>query len=137
MQWIECGKRGCNPGGEGTLNVKVTGMLVGNFLENPKKYPDFDFKPTQILRVVLGKMASIFQKFSRRPPQKIPKSEFYTLKNTRSIPITLLWKCLPLPPGTAIHAMKEIFNDEETDGVILLDASNAFNNMMPQMHLII
>ena len=25
--------------------------------------------------------------------------------------------------------MKEIFNDEETDGVILVDASNAFNNM--------
>ena len=32
-------------GGEGTLNVEVIGMLVGIFLENPKKYPDFDFKP--------------------------------------------------------------------------------------------
>ena len=58
--------------GGGTLNVAVTGMLVGNFLENPKKYPDFDFKPLQntqiaILRAVLGKMASIFQKLSRRP----------------------------------------------------------------------
>ena len=29
----------------------------------------------------------------------------------------------------AIHAIKEIFNDEETDGVILVDASNDFNNM--------
>ena len=29
----------------GTLNVEVIGMFVGNFLENPKKYPDFDFKP--------------------------------------------------------------------------------------------
>ena len=61
-----------SPGG-GTLNVEVIGMLVGNFLENPKKYGNFDFKPlknTQIailravLRVVLGKMASIFQRFS-------------------------------------------------------------------------
>ena len=61
----------------GTLNVEVIGMLVRNlFLENPKKYPDFDFKPlknTQIailravLRAVFGKMTSIFQKFSRRP----------------------------------------------------------------------
>ena len=32
------------PGG-GTLNVEVIGMLVGNFLGNPKKYSDFDFKP--------------------------------------------------------------------------------------------
>ena len=60
----------------GTLNVEVIGMLVGIFLENPKKYPDFDFKSlknTQIaifrvvLKAVLGRMASIFQKFSRRP----------------------------------------------------------------------
>ena len=31
--------------------------------------------------------------------------------------------------GAAIHAMKEIFYDKEIDGVILVDASNAFNNM--------
>ena len=51
-------------------------MLVGNFLENAKKYSDFDFKPLKItqiaifravFRAVLGKMASIFQTFSRRP----------------------------------------------------------------------
>ena len=35
-----------NPGG--TLNVEVIGILVGNFLENPKKYPDFDFKLLKI-----------------------------------------------------------------------------------------
>ena len=45
----------------------------------------------------MGKIASIFLKFSRRP-KKIPKSEFYNLKNTTSIPITLLWKCPPPPP---------------------------------------
>ena len=65
-------QEGLNPGGGGTLNVEVIGMLVRIFSENPKKYPDFDFKPLKntqiaIFRVVLGKMASIFQKFSRRP----------------------------------------------------------------------
>ena len=84
-------------GGGGTLNVEVIGMLVENFLENPKKYPEFDFKPLKntqiiILRAVLGKMASIFQQKSSRRPYKISKSEFYTLKNMTSIPITLLWK---------------------------------------------
>ena len=48
-------------------------------MENHTKYPDFAFKPlkkTQIsilravLRAILGKMASIFQEFSRRPPKK-------------------------------------------------------------------
>jgi len=29
----------------------------------------------------------------------------------------------------AIHAMSEIFNEEETDGIVLIDASNAFNLM--------
>ena len=61
----------------GTLNVEVIGMLVGIFfLENPEKYPDFDFKTLKntqiaifraILRAVLGQMASIFLKYSRRP----------------------------------------------------------------------
>ena len=45
-------------------------------MENPKKYPDFDFKLLKnteiailraVLRAILGKMASIFQKFSKRP----------------------------------------------------------------------
>ena len=51
----------------GTLNVEVIGMLVGNFLENPKKYPDFDFNPLKntqiaILRAVLGELAWPFSK---------------------------------------------------------------------------
>ena len=28
----------------------------------------------------------------------------------------------------AMHSMKEIFDDEQTDAVILVDASNAFNS---------
>ena len=39
-------KRGKVPPG-GTLNVEMIGVLVGN-LENPKKYPDLDFKPLKI-----------------------------------------------------------------------------------------
>ena len=37
----------------GALNVEVTGMLVGNFLENPKKYPDFDFKPLKNTQIAI------------------------------------------------------------------------------------
>ena len=43
-------------GGGGTLNVEMMCMLVGNFFENSKKYPDFDFKHlknTQIAGVIL------------------------------------------------------------------------------------
>ena len=29
----------------------------------------------------------------------------------------------------AIHSMKEIFDDEQTDAVILVDASNTFNSL--------
>ena len=29
----------------------------------------------------------------------------------------------------AVHAMKEIFDDEETDGLLLVDAANAFNSI--------
>ena len=56
---------------------------VKNFLETfcfyPKKYKNF-----------------ISAQNFPEDPKKIPKSEFYTLKNTTSIPITLLWEC---PPG--------------------------------------
>ena len=34
--------------GGGALNVEVIGMLVEIFLENPKKYPDFDFESLKI-----------------------------------------------------------------------------------------
>ena len=35
----------------------------------------------------------------------------------------------------AIHLMRDIFNENETDGVILVDASNAFNSMNRQVAL--
>ena len=53
-------------------------------MSRPQKIPEFHF----------------CTKFSRRP-QKIPKSVFYTLKDTTSIPITLLWKCPP-PPASRL-----------------------------------
>ena len=43
----------------------------------------------------------------------------------------LLQIAIGLQPGadTAIHSMKVIFDDEQTDAVILVDASNAFNSL--------
>ena len=36
---------------------------------------------------------------------------------------------LQLDAKAAIHSMKEIFDDKQTDSVILVDASNAFNSL--------
>ena len=50
-----------------------------------------------------------YTKLSRRP-LKMPESEFYTLKSTMSIPITLPWKCpLPQGPKLTIHMQKLCF----------------------------
>ena len=40
----------CHP--EGTLNAEVLGMLIGNFQENHKKYPDFNFKYLKIPKLL-------------------------------------------------------------------------------------
>ena len=36
----------------------------------------------------------------------------------------------------AIHAMKQVFDDEDTDAVIMVDASNAFNTLNRQVELL-
>ena len=61
----------------------------------------------------------------------IGKSILWTLTKDIQEAAGPLQTCSGLNAGSeaAIHAMKEMFNDEETDGVILVDASNAFNNM--------
>ena len=61
----------------------------------------------------------------------IGKSILWTLKKDIQEAAGPLQTCSGLNAGSeaAIHAMKEIFNDEETDGIIPVDASNAFNNM--------
>ena len=61
----------------------------------------------------------------------IGKSISWTLEKDIQEAAAPLQTCSGLNAGSeaAIHAMKEIFNDEETGGVILVDASNAFNNM--------
>ena len=35
----------------------------------------------------------------------------------------------------AIHSMREIFNDQQTEAVTLIDASNVFNSLTPQVAL--
>ena len=62
---------------------------------------------------------------------EIGKSISWTLKKDIQEAVGPLQKCSGLNSGgeAAIHAMKEIFNEEETDGVILVDALNTFNNM--------
>ena len=61
----------------------------------------------------------------------IGKSISWTLKKDIQEAVGPLQACSGLNAGSeaAIHAIKEIFNGEETDGVILVDASNAFNSM--------
>ena len=60
-------------GGGVTLNVEVIGMLVGNFLESPKIYPDFDFKtpkyPNCNFEGSFGKMAFHFSKHFPETPK--------------------------------------------------------------------
>ena len=48
-----------------------------------------------------------------------------------------LQTCAGLPGGieASIHAMMRIFNDEETDAILLVDARNAFNAMNRQAAL--
>ena len=67
----------------------------------------------EILRRIIGKLIS------------------WTLKKDIQEAVGPLQTCSGLNAGgeAAIHAIKEIFNEEETDGVILVDTSNAFNNM--------
>ena len=75
-------------------------------MENPRKYPDFDFKPLKYRNCnfegcfegYFGKngfhFLNIFQKTLKNTKIRI----FYP-KNTTSIPITLLWKSPPPPRG--------------------------------------
>ena len=42
-----------------------------------------------------------------------------------------LQKCSGCPAGleAAVHVMQEVFQDETTEGLLLVDAKNAFNNL--------
>ena len=61
----------------------------------------------------------------------IGKSIGWTLKGDIQEAAGPLQAATGLPSGSeaAIHAMKQIFENEETDAVILVDASNAFNSL--------
>ena len=55
----------------------------------------------------------------------------WVVKEDIQEPAGLLHMATGLQSGAevAIHSMKEIFDDEQTDAVILVDASNAFNSL--------
>ena len=65
-------------------------------------------------------------------PRRIVSSATVSLLNPELVAATApLQTCAGLPGGmeASIHAMRRIFEDEETEGILLVDASNAFNAM--------
>ena len=116
-------------GGGGTLNAEVIGMLVGTFLENPKKYPNCwgnILKNTNFTENFLetSHFYSIWKtsrpkntriSFLHKTFQKTLKNTRISIlypKNTTSIPITLLWKYNPPGGGNinySIHMQKLCF----------------------------
>ena len=96
-----------DPRGGDTLNEEVIGMLVGIFLENPKKYEDFDFKAVKntqiaifraVLGAVLGKMASIFQKLFQKSLKNTKIRILYPKKYDEHI-CHFTMEVPPPPPG--------------------------------------
>ena len=95
--------------------MEVIGVLVGNFFGKPKKYSDLYFKALKVPNFLaqypkntdftenVSFLLDMEPKNTRISflhktfPKKSQNQEFYTLKNTTSIPITLPWKCPP--PG--------------------------------------
>ena len=61
----------------------------------------------------------------------IGKSVMHVIKQDVSVSAGPLQLCASQPSGceAAVHAVREIFNDEDCDAVILVDASNAFNSI--------
>ena len=61
----------------------------------------------------------------------IGKSAMHVMKDDISISAGCLQLCASQPSGceAAVHAVREIFQEEECDAVILVDASNAFNSI--------
>ena len=55
----------------------------------------------------------------------------YVIKNDVSIAAGALQLCAGQPSGceAAVHAVRNIFEEEECDAVILVHASNAFNSI--------
>ena len=72
----------------------------------------------------MGENGFHFPQIFQKALKKLPKAEFYTLKNTTSIPITLLWK-YPNPPGQVsyLYVKDNEMNTFNIDSFRALDAN--------------
>ena len=97
-----------------------------------KIHPDF------LRGFVAGRLIPLDKQPGVRPigigeiPRRIVSSAIVSLLNPELVASTApLQTCAGLPGGmeASIHAMRRIFEDDETEGILLVDASNAFNAM--------
>ena len=94
--------------------------------------------PDYLRGFVAGRLIPLDKQPGVRPigigeiPRRIVSSATVSLLNPELVAATApLQTCAGLPGGieAAIHAMRKIFNDNETEGILLVDAKNAFNAM--------
>ena len=100
--------------------------------------------PQHLRGFVAGRLIPLDKQPGVRPigvgeiPRRIVSSATVSLLNPDLVAATApLQTCAGLPGGieASIHAMRRIFNDEETDAILLVDARNAFNAMNRQAAL--
>ena len=100
--------------------------------------------PQHLRGFVAGRLIPLDKQPGVRPigigeiPRRIVSSATVSLLNPGLVAATApLQTCAGLPGGieASIHAMRRIFNDEETEAILLVDARNAFNAMNRQAAL--
>ena len=100
--------------------------------------------PEYLRGFVAGRLIPLEKKPGVRPigigeiPRRIVSSATVSLLNPNLIASTApIQTCAGLSGGieAAIHTMRKIFNDSETEAILLVDAKNAFNSMNRQAAL--